>query len=150
VNWLSAAAAHAQSAAAQAQSAASLFETARVAMVHPAVIVANRIETTVLAATNVLGLNTPAIAAAEASYEQMWAQDVAAMVGYHGGASAVVAELASFTDYINLGLGNLGFLNVGSGNTGDLNFGNGNNGSFNLFGSANHGSFNPLGSANTG
>ncbi len=32
-------------------------------------------------------------AAAEATYEQMWAADVAAMVGYHGGASAAAAAL---------------------------------------------------------
>jgi PPE-repeat protein len=143
VKWLSAAAAQAQSAAAQAQTAASVFESARAAIVHPAMIVANRIETSTLAATNLLGPNTPAIAAAEAAYEQMWAQDVTAMVGYHGGASAVASQLASWADRINLGLGNLGILNLGSGNTGNLNvLGNGNHGSFNLFGSANTGNDN--------
>ncbi|PHO48275.1 hypothetical protein B6F22_17085, partial [Mycobacterium tuberculosis variant bovis] len=37
------------------------------------------------------------IAAAEAMYEQMWAADVAAMVGYHGGASAAAAQLSSWS-----------------------------------------------------
>ncbi len=46
-----------------------------------------------LVLSNVFGQNAPAIAAAEATYEQMYA-DVAAMVGYHGGASAAAAALA--------------------------------------------------------
>jgi len=33
-------------------------------------------------ATNILGQNTPAIAATEAQYMEMWAQDAAAMYGY--------------------------------------------------------------------
>ncbi|BBX96182.1 hypothetical protein MLAC_14760 [Mycobacterium lacus] len=45
---------------------------------------------------NWFGLNAPAIAAAEAEYEQMWAQDVAAMVGCCADASAVAAQLTPF------------------------------------------------------
>lgn len=41
---------------------------------------------------NLFGQNTPAIAAAEAAYEQMWAQHVAVTAGYHAEASAVVTE----------------------------------------------------------
>ena len=41
-----------------------------------------------LIATNLLGMNTPAIMATEAQYEEMWAQDVAAMLGYHHRAPA--------------------------------------------------------------
>lgn len=34
-----------------------------------------------MVATNILGQNTPAIAATEFDYVEMWAQDVGAMVG---------------------------------------------------------------------
>ncbi|WP_172836659.1 pentapeptide repeat-containing protein, partial [Mycobacterium kansasii] len=37
------------------------------------------------------------IASAEANYEQMWAQDVSAMFGYHSGAAGVAAALTPFT-----------------------------------------------------
>ena len=47
-----------------------------------------------LVMSNFFGQNAPAIAAAEAEYEQMWAQDVAAMAGYHAGASAAAAQLS--------------------------------------------------------
>jgi PPE-repeat protein len=49
-----------------------------------------------LVATNFLGQNTPAIAATESQYVEMWAQDVAAMVGYHTGAVSVATTLAPF------------------------------------------------------
>ncbi|HZC54353.1 MAG TPA: PPE domain-containing protein, partial [Mycobacterium sp.] len=50
-----------------------------------------------LIATNILGQNTPAIAATELEYLEMWAQDVAAMTGYHAGAMSVAATLPSFS-----------------------------------------------------
>ena len=93
---LSAAATQAQSAAAQAQTVASAFESAVVATVHPAVVSANRNQFVELIVSNLFGQNAPAIAAAEAEYEQMWAADVAAMVGYHGGVSAAAAQLTSW------------------------------------------------------
>ena len=49
----------------------------------------------VLIATNVFGQNTAAIAATEAQYAEMWAQDAAAMYGY-AGSSAAAASLAPF------------------------------------------------------
>jgi PPE-repeat protein len=96
VGWLSAAARHAQLSAGQARLAATAFEGALTATVHPAVVNANRISLTTLIATNFLGLNTPAIFANEFDYVEMWAQDVAAMVGYHGGATAVAETLTPF------------------------------------------------------
>ena len=93
VGWLTAAATQAEQTAAQVRAAASAFEAAQAATVHPATVVANRAQRVWLAVSNLLGQNTPAIAAAEAEYEQMWAQDVAAMVGYHGAGSAVAAQL---------------------------------------------------------
>ncbi len=92
--WLAAAAARAGGAAVQAKAVAGAFEAARAAMVDPVVVAANRSAFVQLVLSNVFGQNAPAIAAAEATYEQMWAADVAAMVGYHGGASAAAAALA--------------------------------------------------------
>lgn len=90
------AATQAQTAAAQAQVIASTFESTVAATVHPALVAANRNELVQLVVSNLFGQNAPAIAAAESNYEQMWAQDVAAMIGYHGGASAAVAQLSSW------------------------------------------------------
>ena len=49
-----------------------------------------------LIATNILGQNTPAIAANEAQYAEMWAQDAMAMYGY-AGSSADATQLSLFT-----------------------------------------------------
>ena len=97
VDWLGTAGAQAAAAAAQARAAASAFEGALTATVHPAVVEANRISLMTLIATNFLGLNTPAIFANEFDYVEMWAQDVAAMVGYQGGATAVAESLTPFS-----------------------------------------------------
>jgi PPE-repeat protein len=94
---LSAAANQAQTAAAQAQAVASEFEAALAATVHPALVSANRNELVQLVFSNLFGQNAPAIAAAESDYEAMWARDVAAMVGYHGGVSAAAGQLSSWT-----------------------------------------------------
>lgn len=96
VGWLNAAAGHAAAAAGQARVAATAFETALTAMVHPAVVTANRASLPRLVAMNFLGQNTTAIAANEFDYMEMWAQDVSAMVGYHSGATSVAATLAPF------------------------------------------------------
>jgi hypothetical protein len=93
VAWLTAAASQAGQSATQVRAAAEAFEAAFAATVHPAVVAANRAQLVSLARSNVFGLYAPAIAAVEAEYEQMWAQDVAAMVGYHGSASVAVGRL---------------------------------------------------------
>ncbi len=93
--WLAAAAARAAGASAQAKAVASAFEAARAATVHPMLVAANRNAFVQLVLSNLFGQNAPAIAAAEAMYEQMWAADVAAMVGYHGGASAAAAHVGA-------------------------------------------------------
>jgi PPE-repeat protein len=92
--WLSAAATQATGAAGQARAVAAAFEAALAATVHPLQVAANRNGLVQLVMSNLFGQNAPAIAAAEAEYEQMWAQDVAAMAGYHSGASAAGAALA--------------------------------------------------------
>jgi PPE-repeat protein len=96
VSWLAGSAAQAEGAAAQARAAATAFEAAQTATVHPAAVAANRAQLMTLVATNFLGQNTPVIAATEFQYVEMWAQDVAAMVGYHGGALSVAASLTPF------------------------------------------------------
>lgn len=97
VGWLNAAAAQAAAASAQSLAAATAFEAAQAATVHPAAVAANRVRLMALIATNFLGQNTPAIAMTELEYLEMWAQDVAAMVGYHAGAMSVAATLPSFS-----------------------------------------------------
>jgi len=99
--WLSAAASGATGAAGQARVVAGAFEAARAATVHPLQVAANRNGLVQLVLSNVLGQNAPAIAAAEAEYEQMWAQDVAAMAGYHAGASAAAAQLPQWQQAVH-------------------------------------------------
>ncbi len=94
--WLAGSAAQAEAAAAQARAAATAFEAAQTLTVHPGAVAANRTQLMTLVATNFLGQNTPAIAATEFGYVEMWAQDVAAMVGYHAGAMSVAASLTPF------------------------------------------------------
>ncbi|OMC57269.1 hypothetical protein A5747_04170 [Mycobacterium sp. IS-836] len=94
--WMSATAAQAAQAGTQAQAAAGAYEAAFAMTVPPSVIAANRAALMALIATNVVGQNTPAIAATEALYAEMWAQDAAAMYGY-AAASAAAATLTPFT-----------------------------------------------------
>jgi PPE-repeat protein len=97
VAWISAAAEQAEQTATQARAAAAAYETAFAMTVPPPVIAANRTLLMTLIATNILGQNTPAIAATEAHYAEMWAQDAAAMYGY-AGSSAAATRLMPFTD----------------------------------------------------
>ncbi|EUA34258.1 PPE family protein [Mycobacterium xenopi 3993] len=96
VAWLAAAAGQAEEAAAAAKAAAAAFEAAYAMTVPPPLIAANRAQLMSLVATNVVGQNSPAIAATEAHYDQMWAQDAAAMYGYAGSA-AVASKLTAFS-----------------------------------------------------
>jgi triacylglycerol lipase len=96
VDWLGGAAAQAEQSATQARAAASAVEAALASIVDPGLITANRGQLVSLVTSNLFGQNAPAIAAAEAEYERMWALDVAVMSGYHSGASATVAQLGSW------------------------------------------------------
>lgn len=96
IAWLGGTAAQAEQAAHQARAAAGAFEAVFTATVPPPVIATNRAVLASLIATNILGQNTPAIAATEAQYAEMWAQDAAAMYGY-AGASAAATQLTAFT-----------------------------------------------------
>ncbi len=95
VSWLQATAAQAEETAAQAKSAAAAYQTAFMSTVPPAMVAANRSQLMTLIATNVFGRNTQAIAANEAQYGQMWAQDTAAMFGYATSSSAAT-QLSPF------------------------------------------------------
>jgi PPE-repeat protein len=93
--WLSTAAGQAEQTAAQAEAAVAAYEAAFAATVPPPAIAANRAQLMALIATNFFGQNTPAIAATEAQYAEMWAQDAAAMHGYAVG-SAMASQLPPF------------------------------------------------------
>ncbi|OBI95077.1 hypothetical protein A5660_01125 [Mycobacterium alsense] len=96
VAWLGTTAAQAGRSATQAKAAAAAYEAAFAMTVPPLVIAANRVRLAALVATNLLGQNTPAIAATEAEYAEMWAQDAAAMYGY-ASSSAAASTLTPFT-----------------------------------------------------
>ncbi|MGV0627572.1 PPE family protein [Mycolicibacter minnesotensis] len=93
--WMGLTAAKAEQAAMQARAAAAAFEAAYAMTVPPPLVAANRAQLATLVATNVLGQNTGAIAATEAHYSQMWAQDAAAMYGY-AAASASATKVTPF------------------------------------------------------
>ncbi len=88
VAWLHSTAAQAEQTAAQARTAVSAYQTAFASTVPPALIEANRTQLASLVGSNFFGQNSPAIAATEAAYDEMWAQDAATMYGYAGSSSA--------------------------------------------------------------
>ncbi|MDD4868192.1 MAG: PPE family protein [Mycobacterium sp.] len=96
VGWISAVAELAEATGAQAKAAVAAYEAAFAMTVPPPAIAANRATLMFLVATNFFGQNTPAIAATEAQYAEMWAQDAAAMYGYQG-ASQTASTLTPFT-----------------------------------------------------
>ncbi|WAC89652.1 PPE family protein [Mycobacterium sp. Aquia_213] len=98
VQWLTGTSAKAELVAVQARVSAGAFETAFTATVPPEVVAANRALLMTLIATNILGQNTAAIAATEAEYTEMWAQDVAAMTGYDAGTTAAQAGWTPFSE----------------------------------------------------
>ncbi len=95
VAWMRATAIQAEQAASQARAAAAAYETAFAAIVPPPLIAANRARLTSLVTHNVFGQNTASIAATEAQYAEMWAQDAMAMYGY-AGSSATATKVTPF------------------------------------------------------
>jgi PPE-repeat protein len=94
--WMSSTGARAEHTATQANAAASAYEAAFATTVPPVEVATNRAQLMALIATNVVGQNTPAIAANEAQYGEMWAQDAAAMYGY-AASSAAATDVKPFT-----------------------------------------------------
>jgi PPE-repeat protein len=96
VAWMQSTATQAEQTAIQAKAAAAAYEVTLAAMVPPPIIEANRALLQALVATNLFGQNSPAIAATETLYAEMWAQDATAMYGY-AGASASATSLPPFS-----------------------------------------------------
>lgn len=97
LTWLDGLAAQATQTAVQAMAAASAYEAAFASHVPPAEITANRGQLVSLAASNIVGQNSAAIAAIEAQYSEMWAQDAIAMDSY-AAASAAASQLTPFSE----------------------------------------------------
>ncbi len=96
--WMQQTAAQAAQTASQATAAATAYEEAFAATVPPPVIAANRSQLATLIATNLFGQNTAAIAATEAQYADMWAQDAVAMDTYLASSEAATTQLITFTE----------------------------------------------------
>ena len=94
--WLDGTAAQAEEVGSQAFAAATAYESAFAITVPPPAVAANRAQLAMLVATNIFGQNTPAIAATEAQYAEMWAQDAGAMHGY-ATASNAAAQFTPLT-----------------------------------------------------
>ena len=88
VAWIDSTAVEAEQTASQAMAAAAAYQSAFAMTVSPATVFANRAHLASLVATNTFGQNTPAIAATETQYGEMWAQDAAAMYGYAANSTA--------------------------------------------------------------
>ena len=96
VAWMNNTAAEAEQAASQARAAAAAYETALAATVPEPLVAANRAALAEALSDNVFGQYTGEIAAIEAQYAEMWAQDANAMYGY-AGQSAAAAKVTPFT-----------------------------------------------------
>ncbi|OBB70082.1 PPE family protein [Mycobacterium sp. 852014-50255_SCH5639931] len=94
--WTAGAAARAAEAAGQARLAIEIYEAAFAMTVPPPAVTANRVQLATLIATNFFGQNSAAIAATEAEYGEMWAQDATAMYAYAAG-SATACEVTPFS-----------------------------------------------------
>lgn len=97
LEWLHTTATQAEQAGAQANAAAAAYQAAFAATVPPAVVAANRTQLANLVAGNIFGQNAGLIAANEAQYGDMWAQDAAAMTGYASASNAATQQLTPFT-----------------------------------------------------
>ncbi|GLB98023.1 putative PPE family protein PPE29 [Mycobacterium kiyosense] len=95
LTWIAQAVVCAHHTAAQARSTVAAYETALARTVLPPTITANRNRLRSLAAANQLARYTPAIAAVEANYSEMWARDAAAMYDYARSA-AMTTRLTPF------------------------------------------------------
>ncbi len=94
--WLRTTAQQSQQMAASTEAAAAAFTSVHSAVVPPAQVTANRTRLAQLLATNRFGTNTAAIAQTEAQYQEMWANNSAAMSSYQA-ASAQLTQLPQFS-----------------------------------------------------
>ena len=96
VVWMLATAAQCEEAAMAAAQAAMAFEAAHAGVVPPPEIEENRVRLAALVASNIFGINSIPIAATEADYERMWAQDSTVMYGYSADAAGLTGSLIPF------------------------------------------------------
>lgn len=96
IQWMESLATQASKVSVLAESAATAATTVKAMVVPPPLIAANRSQLLNLIASNLLGQNTAAIAATEAQYETMWAQDTTAMAQYSSSSSMATAQLTPF------------------------------------------------------
>jgi PPE-repeat protein len=94
--WLRTTAQQCQQIASSALAAVTAFNSAQTSVVPVAQVVANRARLARLLATNMFGVNLPAIAATEDEYQGMWANNSAAMSRYQT-ASAQATTLPQFS-----------------------------------------------------
>jgi PPE-repeat protein len=99
--WLRTTAAQCQQMAVAAQDAVAAFNSARSAVVPVASVSANRTRLAQLLATNRFGINLPAIAETEDEYQNMWANNSAAMSRYEA-ASAQATTLPKFSSPLSI------------------------------------------------
>lgn len=97
VAWLVQAATQAQTTALAAAQAARAVEATYAGVVPPPVIEANRALLEALISSNFLGVNSAAIAACVAEYDEMWTRDATVMYGFTADAAAVTGMLIPFT-----------------------------------------------------
>jgi PPE-repeat protein len=97
LEWLNTTAVAAEQAGAQASTAAAAYEAAFAATVPPPVVAANRTLLANLVASNIFGQNTGAIAATDAQYGEMWAEDASAMASYST-ASRAASQMTPFSE----------------------------------------------------
>jgi PPE-repeat protein len=97
VVWMIATAMQCEQAAVAAAQAATAFEAARAGVIPPPVIAENRAQLATLVSTNFMGVNSGAIAANEATYDEFWGQDTTTMYGFAADASGITGSLVPFT-----------------------------------------------------
>jgi len=103
ISWLMTTQAAVEQAATQATASAAAFDAAYMAVATPAAIATNR--ASYAAALAAMPFSAMAVAALEAEYDAMWAQDVAAMAVYQAASAAagVLPPTVSVTGTINPG-----------------------------------------------
>lgn len=96
LTWLRNTAAQCQQVASSAQTAAAAFTSTQAAVVTPAQVAANRTRLMQLIATDRLGSNLAAIAETETQYQNMWANNSAALSRYEAAVTQAL-DLPQFT-----------------------------------------------------
>ena len=97
LTWLRTTAQQSRQTASSALAAATAFNSVRAAVASVAQVTANRTRLAHLLATNMLGINLPAIAQTEHQYQVIWANNSAAMSRYQAASTQATAQLAQFS-----------------------------------------------------